>query len=226
VHPIIGVQGASAAGKSTLCARLAAELGGTVIHELAESPDWTGEMPAAHPADEAALMRNRRLFLDYECRRWKRAMAASEKAAAIFDTEWIGQLLWGICDLDVTHPEFDRGALVRETIAIYRERVELGELACCDAIVLLAPDEAAVRSQREGDTERRRRNFERNLAVARLQGPYWNALRPLFASRLVIVQDGLTAEAPRFTALRERARREKALQALDTIEGAARDASS
>jgi nicotinamide riboside kinase len=224
VHPIIGVQGASAAGKSTLCARLAAELGGTVIHELAESPDWTGEMPASPAADEAALMRNRRLFLDYECRRWNRAIAASETAAAIFDTEWIGQLLWGICDLDVTHPEFDRPALVRKTIAIYREHVERGELACCDAIVLLEPDEEVVRSQRESDTSRGRRNFERNLAVARLQRPYWDALRPLFASRLVVVRDGLAAGAPRFTALPERARRQKALQALDAIERTATNA--
>lgn len=226
MHPIIGVQGASAAGKSTLCARLATDLGGTVIHELAESPDWTGEMPASPPADEEALMRNRRAFLDYECRRWKRAIAVSETAPAIFDTEWTGQLLWGICDLDVTHPEFDRAALVRETIAAYGERVERGELACCDAIVLLAPDEEVVRSQRQGDGDRRRRNFERNLAVARLQGPYWEALKPLFASRLMIAADGLTAEVPRFTALPERARRQKALQTLDTIERVAAGAQS
>ncbi len=218
MHPIIGVQGASAAGKSTLCARLAAELDGVVIHELAESPDWSGEIPAAPPADEAALMHNRRLFLEYECRRWKRALGVSETRPAIFDTEWIGQLLWGICDLDVTHPEFDRARLISETVAMYRERVERGELGCCDAIVVLTPDESIVRRQREGDPARRRRNFERNLAVARLQRPYWDALRPLFASRLVFVSDGLAGDAPRYSALPERARRQKALQALDVIE--------
>jgi hypothetical protein len=114
----------------------------------------------------------------------------------------------------VTHPTFDHVSLVRETIALYREHIEGGDLACCDAIVLLAPDEAVVRSQR-GRDRKRRRNFERNLAIARLQRPYWDALRPLFGSRLVVVHDGLAVDAPRFTPLPEGARRQKALEAIE-----------
>lgn len=214
---IIGVQGPSAAGKSTLCARLARDLNGEIVHELAESPDWTG-LPLADPADEREALGNRQAFLEYECRRWRRALAVAETRPAIFDTEWIGQLLWGLCDLQVTYPQLDGWRLVRETVARYRERVAAGELGCCDAIVLLDPGEAAVRRQRAGDPTRRRRNFERNLRVAALQHPYWDALRPLFASRLVVLADGAEMNALAIAPLPGSARQAKAAQVLDVIE--------
>lgn len=214
---IIGVQGPSAAGKSTLCARLARDLGGEVVHELAESPDWTG-LPLAEPADERELLSNRQAFLDYECRRWRRALAVAETRPAIFDTEWIGQLLWGLCDLQVTYPQLDGRRLVRETVALYRERVAAGELGCCDAIILLDPDEDAVRLRRAADPTRRRRNFERNLRVAALQHPYWDALRPFFASRLIVAPDGAAVSVPPVAPLPERVQQAKAAQVLDAIE--------
>lgn len=217
-YPIIGVQGPSAAGKSTLCARLARDLGGEVVRELAESPDWIDGAPPADPADEGELLENGRAFLAYECRRWRRALAVAEVQPAIFDTEWIGQLLWRVCDLQVTHPHFDRPRLVGEIIEWYRERVGDGDLACCDAIVLLDPDEAAVRRQRAADPARRRRNFERNLRVAALQRPYWQALRLLFVSRLTVAADGAALPALAVSPLPARVRQENALRALHIIE--------
>ena len=100
---------------------------------------------------------------------------------------------------------------------MYRERVASGALACCDVIVLLDPGRDVARRQREGDPLRTRRNFERNLQVATLMRPMWDALRPLFVSRLMVVGDGAGFALPEMAALPERARMSKSMQVLDII---------
>lgn len=214
---IVGVQGPSAAGKSTLAGRLAAELRGTVVHELAESADWAPATLVGVPSHEQELLVNRRVFLDYECRRWARAISLAVTRPAVFDTEWIGQLLWGLYDLDVTHPAWSRKSLAASILGMYRERVASRALGCCDAIVLLDPAADLVRQQRDGDTTRTRRNFERNLRVATLMRSMWDELGSVLGARLTIAADGATFQLGEAVPWTRELEATTALQVLDTI---------
>jgi hypothetical protein len=214
---IVGIQGPSPAGKSTLSDRIAAELDGSVIHELAESADRTPQTSVAVPADERALLVNRRAFLDFERRRWAYAVSPSATRPAVFDTEWIGQLLWGLYDLDVTHPSWDRKSLATSILAMYRERVAARALGCCDAIVLLDPPADVVRRQRDGDQTRTRRNFERNLRIATLMRPMWDELLSVLGARLVITGNGVAFHFGEVEPVPIASDVSTALQVLDTI---------
>ena len=214
---IVGVQGASAAGKSTLAGRLAAELGGSVVHELAESADWTPGTVVGLPSNEQELLANRRMFLDYECRRWARATSLAETRPAVFDTEWIEQLLWGLHDLEVTHPAWDRRSLAGSILEMYGERAASRALGCCDAIVLLDPSADVVRRQRDGDTTRMRRNFERNLRVATLMRPTWGDLQSVLGERLMIAGDCAAFRLPDVAPWPDQLDPPMAMRVLDAI---------
>jgi|CXWL01.1.fsa_nt_gi hypothetical protein len=215
--PIVGVQGPSAAGKSTLASRLAKAWGAQIIHEMAEGPDWAGHTYPANPSTSEEVAANRLAFLEYECRRWARALHASRSTPVVFDTEWIGHLLWGLCDLPITYPNLDQTSITRATLSAYRDRAQDGALGACDRVLLLTPPEETIRHQRNADASRRRRNFERNLAVWRAQTTYWEHLGEVLGERLRLVSEA-SVQLDSMAPMTGGERRTIALEALDAIE--------
>jgi thymidylate kinase len=145
--PIVCIEGPSAVGKTTLTAALAAATGAAVVPEL--------DAGAAPPVAESAAW-----FVDRHASLWRRARAlASDAPLVVLDGDpfkglWYNRVYAadGWPDVDVVAP-------------LYRARIREGALAFPDLYVALEADEATLRARRSGDASRRRRGFEKHLAL-------------------------------------------------------------
>lgn len=144
---IIAVEGVSAAGKTTWCARHS----GRVVHESAALAP-----PAGDPRARAEFWTNA------HCQRWADAerIEASE-GVAYCDTDPL-KLHYTWCLWRVgrgTKAEWDAA------VNAHRLAIQSRRLGFADAVVFLEPDHATVRSQKEADRTRQRRNFELHLQI-------------------------------------------------------------
>lgn len=145
--PIVCIEGPSAVGKTTLAASLAAATGAAVVPELD-----AGATPAV--AESAAW------FVDHHTSLWRRARALAADAPLVvldgdpFKGLWYNRVYAadGWPDVDVVAP-------------LYRARIREGALAFPNLYVALEADEATLRARRSGDASRRRRGFEKHLAL-------------------------------------------------------------
>ena len=111
--PLLAIEGASGAGKSSVSAALAERLGGVL---LAEAFRRLQPPPSLAFQDAAGLLRLERGLLEEEGRRWEEALRlAASGRAVVLDTGPLGPLTysWGLREgwtgsLDVVAPLVDR----------------------------------------------------------------------------------------------------------------------
>lgn len=167
---IVVVEGISAAGKTTWCARNA--LGCTVPEAPAPL-----DAPSRAQDPEAAA----RYWADHNAERWRAALALeAREGLAVCDTDpfklHYAWSLWWI-------GEGDRDAFWREA-ELNRALFAFGDLGFADLILVAATTPAEARRQREADATRRRRNFDLH---ARLYDPllrWYSAVERLDAARV------------------------------------------
>ncbi len=144
---IVCIEGPSAVGKTTLTAALAEATGAAVVPEL--------DAGAAPPVAESAAW-----FVDHHASLGQRARALAAGAPLVvldgdpFKGLWYNRVYAadGWPDVDVVAP-------------LYRARIREGALAFPDLYVALEADEVTLRARRSGDASRRRRGFEKHLAL-------------------------------------------------------------
>ena len=156
--PIVCIEGPSAVGKSTLTATLAAATGAAAVPEL--------DAGAAPPVAESAAW-----FVDHHASLWRRARALAADAPLVvldgdpFKGLWYNWIYAadGWPGVDVVAP-------------LYRARIREGLLAFPDLYVALEANEATLRARRSGDATRRRRGFEKHLALVEPMRRWFAAL--------------------------------------------------
>jgi hypothetical protein len=144
---IVVVEGVSAAGKTTWCARHHRR----VVPELPALAPPVGD-PWAHAE----------FWTNAHCQRWAEAeRTEAREGVAYCDTDPL-KLHYTWCRWRVgrgTKAEWDAA------VNAHRIAIQLRRLGFADTVVFLEPDHATVRSQKEADSTRRRRNFELHLQI-------------------------------------------------------------
>jgi hypothetical protein len=164
---IIAVEGISAAGKTTWCARHP----GRVVPEL----------PAlAPPAGDARTRAE--FWTNAHCQRWADAERIEASAGVAYcDTDPLklhyAWCLW--CVGRGTNAEWD-AAVNAHRIALRSRR-----LGFADAVVFLEPDISTVRAQKEADDSRRRGNFEFHLQLGKPLREWYEMLDELLPGRVL-----------------------------------------
>jgi thymidylate kinase len=144
---IVCIEGPSAVGKTTLTAALAEATGAAVVPEL--------DAGAAPPIAESAVW-----FVDHHASLWRRARAlAADAPLVVLDGDPFKGLWYNRVYAADGWPGVDAVA------PLYRARIREGALAFPDLYVALEADEATLRARRSGDATRRRRGFEKHLAL-------------------------------------------------------------
>ena len=147
---IIVVEGISASGKSTWCARHGA---GHVVPE-------TGRVAA--PDRETDPSGYVEFWADHNARRWRAALAMeSDNDPAICDSDPFKlHYVWGLWQIGEASEE----QWNRERVAARQALVDQ-RIGFADAYIVGAIDPALARRQREGDHTRSRRNFELHVRL-------------------------------------------------------------
>jgi hypothetical protein len=166
---IIVVEGISASGKTSWCARQPR------VHVIDENIGLAGPDRAAEPLAAA------RFWADAGARRWTRAEAlAAETGLAICDTDplklhyiWT---LWRIGAAPLAHWQQECAA----TRAAIAER----RLGFADAWAVKPIDPALARAQRAGDAGRARRNFDLHLRLQPALLEWYENLSALLPGRV------------------------------------------
>lgn len=159
---IISIEGASAAGKTTTSAALAARTGGLHIPEVAmiwekpqrEYPEW---------------------FFERQADRWQIATEKEGDGLAVVDID-LFQPFWYNWSFGFTL--FD-GQSLDVVAGFYRPLVEQRKLGFPDRYFILYTDEQQLRTRKAGDASRMRRGFEMNLTFIEPQKRYFEALNAL-----------------------------------------------
>jgi deoxyadenosine/deoxycytidine kinase len=175
---IVCLEGPSAAGKTTLAARLGASHGAAIIPELDAS--------AAPPVESSTAW-----FIDRHAGRWQRALelSASSPFAVIDGDPWKG--LWynwmhasqGWQNIDAVLP-------------VYRAHVDRGTIGFPDLYVYLDATEVQVRLRRAHDLTRPRRNHEMHIRTMDAQRRYFAALQQEAAGHVVMLETSDRATLP------------------------------
>jgi len=157
---IICIEGASAAGKTTLSRALADRTGAAVIGEV-----WTlFERPAPEPT---------MWYLERQTDRWRLAVNnAGKRGMSILDGDPF-QPLW--YDWAYGNQDHSLGTIV----SFYREAIAAGHLAFPDCYILLAVTKPELRARKQGDPSRSRRNFEKHVSLLRHQPRYFAAMNAI-----------------------------------------------
>jgi hypothetical protein len=177
---IICLEGASAAGKTTLSHAIAARTGAAVIAEV-----WAlFERPSPEPP---------MWYLERQVERWRFAVEiAGEHGLSILDGDPFQPLWYGWA-----HGFIEPHTLTTVT-SFYRDAITAGSLAFPNRYILLAVAEPELRRRKQGDTSRSRRNFTKHLSLLRHQPRYFATMNTTSPGRLHV----LDASAP-VTALAE-----------------------
>lgn len=146
---IVAVEGVSASGKTTWCAR----------HRGRVVP----EPPAlAPPSEEPEAIAE--FWTRVHAHRWAQAeRIEGREGIAYCDTDPLKlHYTWCLWRLgEVSRPRWDAA------VDAHRPAIQSRHVGFADAVVFLEPDAETVRARKEADHGRRRRNFERHLRLLR-----------------------------------------------------------
>jgi len=168
---IISIEGASAAGKTTTSAALAAQTGGFHIPEVAmwwekpqrEYPEW---------------------FFERQADRWKIATEKEGNGLAVIDID-LFQPFWYNWSFGFTL--FD-GQSLDFVADFYRPLIEQRKLGFPDRYFILHTVEEQLRQRKAGDVTRMRRGFEMNLTFIEPQKRYFEALNAFMPGLVTFVR--------------------------------------
>ena len=173
---ILCVEGASAAGKTTLAEALAREAGATIVPEL----DATGAPPVAESAA---------WYVERHVEQWQRARAAAAVAPlVVLDGDPFKGLWYNWVFGDAGWPG------VGVVAPLYQRHVERGALAFPDLYIVLEASEAQLRQRRDDDATRSRQNCEAHLRLVRPQRRYFAALADADPTRVLLLDTGRREE--------------------------------
>ena len=166
---ILVVEGPSAAGKSTHCAQFA-------------SRQVVPELPGGMPPGDWSLAETSVFWTERNVTRWAHACEVeAQHGLAVCDTDPLKlHYSWCLARAGLTPADdFER------QLALARRAIETRRLGIADLVACQIPSLGTLRSQKEHDTTRGRRNFEVN---ARLAGPlreWYQALADTDPGRVV-----------------------------------------
>jgi hypothetical protein len=144
---IVVVEGVSASGKTFWCRRDQAK----VVGELA---------PLSPPSGNALL--TAQFWTDAHCQRWKEAERLESKDCTVYcDTDPI-KLHYPWCLWQIGRGSYEDWVAASQT---YRAALRSRAIGFADVVLFLEPTITTIRKQKEGDTQRRRRNFELHLQI-------------------------------------------------------------
>jgi hypothetical protein len=158
---IICLEGASAAGKTTLSHEIAVRTGAAVIAEV-----WA---LFGRPSPEPPLW-----YLEKQVERWRFALKSAEKhGLAILDGDPF-QPLWYGWAYGFIEPH-----TLSTVTSFYRNAITAGSLAFPDRYILLAVGESELMARRQGDASRSRRNFAKHVSLLRHQPRYFATMNTI-----------------------------------------------
>ena len=177
---IICLEGASAAGKTTLSHAIAARTGAAVIAEV-----WA---LFERPSPEPPLW-----YLERQVERWRFAVeSAGKHGLSILDGDPFQPLWYG----------WAYGFIEPHTLttvrSFYHDAIAVESLAFPDRYILLTVSEPELRARKQGDLSRSRRNFAKHVSLLRHQPRYFATMNTTSPGRVHV----LDASAP-VTALAE-----------------------
>ncbi len=164
---IVVVEGPTAAGKTSWCRRHV----GRFVGEYA--------MTGAEPVDGQALARH---WARAGMRRWAEAEELERADGVAFcDTDPLKlHYSWGMAALGLApRAQFDR------ELAVVRVAVRTGRLGLADAVLVGLPDVATLRSRRDQDPTRRRRNFATHVQLREPLRQWYATLDQLDPGRVI-----------------------------------------
>ena len=175
---IICLEGASAAGKTTLSHAIAARTGATVIPEV-----WA---LFERPSPEPPLW-----YLESQVERWRFAVeSAGKHGLSILDGDPF-QPLWYGWAYGFIEPH-----TLSTVVSFYHDAIAAGSLAFPDRYIFLAVSEPEFRARKQGDTSRSRRNFAKHVTLLRRLPRYFATMNTISPGRAHV----LDASAPATTA--------------------------
>src|SRR5215472_9859797 len=200
---IICVEGASAAGKTTLSHAIAARTGATVIPEV-----WAlFERPSPEPP---------MWYLERQVERWRFAVAgAGEHRLSILDGDPF-QPLWYGWAYGFTDPH-----TLSTVISFYHDAIAADSLAFPDRYILLAVAEPELMARKQGDTSRSRRNFAKHVSLLRHQPRYFAAMNTISPGRAYVLDARAPADALAKTVMSAICSVQRAADSLPLLEGLA-----
>jgi hypothetical protein len=169
---IICLEGASAAGKTTLSHALAARTGAAVIAEV-----WAlFERPSPEPP---------MWYLERQVERWRFAVESVGKhGLSILDGDPF-QPLWYGWTYGFIEPH-----TLSMVISFYHDAIAAGSLAFPDRYILLAVAEPELRARKQGDTSRLRRNFAKHVSLLRHQPRYFATMNKISPGLAYVLDAG------------------------------------
>ena len=171
---IICLEGASAAGKTTLSHAIAARTGASVIREV-----WA---LFERPSPEPPLW-----YLERQVDRWRFAVeTAGKHGLSILDGDPF-QPLWYSWAYGFIEPY-----TLATITAFYHDAIAAGTLAFPDRYILLAVAEPELRARKQRDLSRSRRNFGKHVSLLRHQPRYFTTMNAISPARVCV----LDARAP------------------------------
>lgn len=155
---VISIEGASAAGKTTVCLALEAEHGFIRIPEV-------NELFSRAP-DEAP-----RWYLERQIDRWKMAChVSSSGGSAVLDGDPFQPMWYNWIFPDLGFQP------VAEVVRFYHDKVSAGIIHFPDKYYVLTASESELRQRKETDKSRSRRNFEKHLRLIEPQLAYFTTM--------------------------------------------------
>jgi hypothetical protein len=172
---IICLEGASAAGKTTLSHAIAARTGAPVIAEVWAVFD--------RPLPEPPLW-----YLERQVERWRIAVESSRRhSLSILDGDPF-QPLWYGWAYGFIEPH-----TLTAVTSFYRDAITTGSLAFPNRYILLAVAEPELRRRKQGDTSRSRRNFTKHVSLLRHQRRYFAAMNTICPGLVYVLDAGAPA---------------------------------
>jgi deoxyadenosine/deoxycytidine kinase len=169
---IICLEGASAAGKTTLSHAIAARTDAAVIAEV-----WAF---FERPSPEPPLW-----YLERQVERWRFAVeSAGKHGLSILDGDPF-QPLWYGWAYGFIEPH-----TLTTVTSFYHDAIAAGSLAFPDRYILLAVSEPELRARKQRDASRSRRNFAKHVSLLRHQPRYFAAMNRICPGLAYVLNAG------------------------------------
>jgi hypothetical protein len=199
---IICLEGASAAGKTTLSHAIAARTRAAVVAEV-----WAlFERPSPEPP---------MWYLEKQVERWRFAVeSAGQHSLSILDGDPF-QPLWYGWAYGFTEPH-----TLSTVMSFYHDAIAAGRLAFPDRYIFLAVAEPELRARKQGDTSRSRRNFAKHLSLLRHQPLYFATMNTISPGLVHVLDAGApvtTLAETAISAIRSVQRAEDSLTVLQSL---------